>query len=145
MGRHRTLQPARVGGEVLVALCEGELVNDRVCYQQLGNPSRMIWFLTPYWYIGKRDEKALGQGWVQVRSLAPVPELISGVWSVWNSTERKWVEAPDLQLHAEDTGDENGDSARPTPVPSSVPKALPMEAHEEPMGGGGGGGAGASG
>ena len=43
-------------------LCEGELVNDRVCYQQEGNPSRMIWFLTPYWYIGKRDEKALGQG-----------------------------------------------------------------------------------
>ena len=39
--------------------------------------------------------KALGQGWVQVRSLAPVPELITGVWSVWNSTERKWVEAPD--------------------------------------------------
>ena len=29
-------------------LCEGELVNDRVCYSQLGNPARMIWFLTPY-------------------------------------------------------------------------------------------------
>ena len=25
--------------------CEGELVNDRVCYQQVGNPSRMVWFL----------------------------------------------------------------------------------------------------
>ena len=101
--------------------CEGELVNDRVCYQQVGNPSRMVWFLqhasahhdaphplphrwatrpewsgsssmqaltttppstspqvgnpsrmvwflTPYWYVGKRDEKALGQGWVQVRT-----------------------------------------------------------------------------
>ena len=30
-------------------LCEGELVNDRVCYSQLGNPARMIWFLNPYW------------------------------------------------------------------------------------------------
>ena len=70
-------------------LCD-QTVNDRASYHQLGNPSRMIWFLTPYWYVGKRDEKALGQGWVQVRSLAPVPELISGVWSVWNSTERKW-------------------------------------------------------
>ena len=96
-------------------LCEGELVNDRVCYQQVGNPSRMIWFLTPYWYVGKRDEKALGQGWVQVRSLAPVPELITGVWSVWNSTERKWVEAPELHLHADDAGD-GPDADKPTPA-----------------------------
>ena len=29
-------------------LCEGELVNDRTCYVQQGNPSRMCWFLTPY-------------------------------------------------------------------------------------------------
>ena len=34
--------------------------------------------------------------------------LISGVWSVWNSTERKWVEAPDLQLHADDSSDADG-------------------------------------
>ena len=53
--------------------CEGELVNDRVCYQQVGNPARMVWFLTPYWYVGKRDEKALGQGWVQVLATAPSP------------------------------------------------------------------------
>ena len=115
-------------------LCEGELVNDRVCYQQVGNPSRMIWFLTPYWYVGKRDEKALGQGWVQVRSLAPVPELIAGVWSVWNSTERKWVEAPDLHLHADDAGD--GPEAESPNRPGgganaqgvlSVPKALPID------------------
>ena len=50
-------------------LCEGELVNDRVCYQQVGNPSRMIWFLTPYWYIGKRDEKALGHDHPEVGRL----------------------------------------------------------------------------
>ena len=108
-------------------LCEGELVNDRVCYQQVGNPARMIWFLTPYWYIGKRDEKALGQGWVQVRSLAPVPELISGVWSVWNSTERKWVEAPDLQLHADDSSDADADGPMRSTTNSSVPKALPID------------------
>ena len=51
-------------------LCKGELVNDRTCYAQQGNPSRMIWFLTPYRYVGKREEKGLGQGWLQVRSLA---------------------------------------------------------------------------
>ena len=33
----------------------------------------MVWFLTPYWYVGKRDEKALGQGWVQVLATAPSP------------------------------------------------------------------------
>ena len=130
-------------------LCKGELVNDRVCYQQVGNPSRMIWFLTPYWYIGKRDEKALGQGWVQVRSLAPVPELISGVWSVWNSTERKWVEAPDLQLHADDSSDPDVDSGPPRGVaPSAIPKALPIDAEakdEASAGGGGGSGASAGG
>ena len=165
-------------------LCKGELVNDRVCYQQVGNPSRMIWFLTPYvpftappscwrmpcpsphrlpvgacphthlllahaptptscchalpsppwrvprvsyWYIGKRDEKALGQGWVQVRSLAPVPELISGVWSVWNSTERKWVEAPDLALVADDSIEDSDGPIRNGST-SSVPKALPIDA-----------------
>ena len=48
-------------------LCEGELVNDRTCYAQHGNPARMIWFLTPYWYVGKREEKGLGQGWLQAR------------------------------------------------------------------------------
>ena len=108
-------------------LCKGELVNDRVCYQQVGNPSRMIWFLTPYWYIGKRDEKALGQGWVQVRSLAPVPELISGVWSVWNSTERKWIEAPDLALHADESSEDTDGPIRAAPS-AAVPKALPIDA-----------------
>jgi hypothetical protein len=112
-------------------LCEGELVNDRVCYQQVGNPSRMIWFLTPYWYIGKRDEKALGQGWVQVRSLAPVPELISGVWSVWNSTERKWVEAPDLQLHADDSSDSDPDGPIRSQAAAAIPKALPIDADQK--------------
>ena len=56
--------------------------------------------------MGKRDEKSLGQGWVQVRSLAPVPELISGVWSVWNSAERKWVEAPDLKISPDEAEEE---------------------------------------
>jgi len=119
-------------------LCEGELVNDRVCYQQLGNPSRMIWFLTPYWYVGKRDEKALGQGWVQVRSLAPVPELITGVWSVWNSAERKWVEAPDLRISADDSvEDDVGEalSGLASPPLSSIPKALPIESKEDVVGG----------
>ena len=55
-----------------------------------------------YWYVGKRDEKALGQGWVQVRSLAPVPEQIRGVWSVWNSADRRWVEAPSLRISPDD-------------------------------------------
>eukprot|EP00900_Chrysochromulina_parva_P020210 jgi/Chrpa1/2822/Chrysochromulina_OHIO_Genome00010108-RA len=119
-------------------LCEGELVNDRVCYQQVGNPARMVWFLTPYWYVGKRDEKALGQGWVQVRSLAPVPELISGVWSVWNSAERKWVEAPDLRIAPDEscTDDEPLEGARAVPgavapgAASTVPKALPIQPKE---------------
>ncbi|KAL3919066.1 MAG: hypothetical protein SGPRY_005767 [Prymnesium sp.] len=94
-------------------LCDGELINDRVCYQQLGNPSRMIWFLTPYWYVGKRDEKALGQGWLQVRSLAHVPEQICSPWSVWHSTSKKWLEAPDLTI--------------PGDPSAAVPKALPIE------------------
>ena len=127
-------------------LCKGELVNDRVCYQQVGNASRMIWFLTPYWYIGKRDEKALGQGWVQVRSLAPVPELISGVWSVWNSTERKWVEAPDLTLIADESSEDTDGPIRHTPT-SDVPKALPIDSEsskEAADGGSLGGGAAAA-
>jgi len=53
-------------------LCEGEVVNARACYEQEANPERMLWFLAPYWYVGKREEKGLGQGWVQVRSLASV-------------------------------------------------------------------------
>ena len=65
-----------------------ETVNDRPCYHQLGNPSRMMWFLTPYWYIGKSVERGLGQGWVQVRSLAHVPEQIAGTWAIWNSSEK---------------------------------------------------------
>ena len=28
----------------------------------------MCWFLTPYWYVGKREERGLGQGWLQARS-----------------------------------------------------------------------------
>jgi len=125
-------------------LCEGELVNDRVCYQQVGNPLRMIWFLTPYWYVGKRDEKALGQGWVQVRSLAPVPELITGVWSVWNSTERKWVEAPELRIAPDETCTDDGEpldgaaaaNANAAP-PSAIPRALPIHSDDEspPLGG----------
>jgi len=117
-------------------LCDGELINDRVCYQQLGNPSRMIWFLTPYWYVGKRDEKALGQGWLQVRSLAHVPEQISSPWSVWHSSSKKWVEAPDLAIYPEeaDTADE---SATKGDAPAlAVPKALPMDREvgmESPM------------
>lgn len=82
-------------------LCEGELVNDRTCYAQPGNPNRMIWFLTPYWYVGKREEKGLGQGWLQVRSLAHHPEQISAVWSVWRSVDKKWVQAPDVKVHAD--------------------------------------------
>lgn len=78
-----------------------ELVNDRPCYQQLGNPSRMIWFLTPYWYVGKSAERGLGQGWVQVRSLAHVPEQIFGTWAIWNSTDKAWVDAPDVRIHAD--------------------------------------------
>lgn len=50
-----------------------EVVNDRPCYHQLGNPSRMMWFLTPYWYIGKSVERGLGQGWVQARTPAASP------------------------------------------------------------------------
>ena len=112
-----------------------------MCYQQLGNPARMIWFLTPYWYVGKRDEKALGQGWVQVRSLAPVPELISGVWSVWNSAERKWVEAPDLRIAPDDTADDEGaplgaDGRSSAAGHSTVPKALPIDPSCKEEGGG---------
>jgi len=77
------------------------LVNDRTCYAQPGNPNRMIWFLTPYWYVGKREEKGLGQGWLQVRSLAHHPEQISAVWSVWRSVDKKWVQAPDVKVHAD--------------------------------------------
>jgi len=61
----------------------------------------MIWFLTPYWYVGKREEKGLGQGWLQVRSLAHHPEQISAVWSVWRSVDKKWVQAPDVKVHAD--------------------------------------------
>ena len=82
-------------------LCEGELVNDRTCYAQHGNPSRMCWFLTPYWYVGKREEKGLGQGWLQARSLAHHPEQIASVWSVWRSADKKWVQAPDVKVQAD--------------------------------------------
>ena len=75
----------------------GEVVNARACYEQEANPERMIWFLAPYWYVGKREEKGLGQGWVQVRSLASVPEQIHATWSIWNSAEKRWVEAPELR------------------------------------------------
>ena len=79
-------------------LCEGEVVNARACYEQEANPERMLWFLAPYWYVGKREEKGLGQGWVQVRSLASVPEQIHATWSIWNSAEKRWVEAPELRI-----------------------------------------------
>lgn len=80
--------------------------------------------------MGKRDEKSLGQGWVQVRSLAPVPELISGVWSVWNSAERKWVEAPDLKISPDEAEEEesaDGAGERLGSPASSIPKALPID------------------
>ena len=79
-------------------LCEGEVVNARACYEQEANPERMLWFLAPYWYVGKREEKGLGQGWVQVRSLASVPEQIHATWSIWNSAEKRWAEAPELRI-----------------------------------------------
>lgn len=112
-------------------LCQGELINDRVCYQQLHNPQRMIWFLTPYWYVGKRDEKSLGQGWLQVRSLAPVPEQIMGSpapWCVWNSSEKRWIDAPDLSIVPDPESEDAPEmSAAGAPAPlSSVPKALPI-------------------
>ena len=74
----------------------------------------------------------------QVRSLAPVPELISGVWSVWNSAERKWVEAPDLRIAPDEscTDDEPLEGARAVPgaiapgAASTVPKALPIQPRE---------------
>ena len=77
----------------------------------------------------------------QVRSLAPVPELISGVWSVWNSAERKWVEAPDLRIAPDEscTDDEPLEGARAVPgavAPggaSTVPKALPIQSKEVGM------------
>jgi len=91
--------------------------------------------------VGKRDEKALGQGWVQVRSLAPVPELITGVWSVWNSAERKWVEAPELRISADDSVDDDMElvpagGGLASPPLSSIPKALPMESKDDVIGGG---------
>jgi len=108
-------------------LCDGELINDRVCYQQLGNPSRMVWFLTPYWYVGKRDEKALGQGWLQVRSLAHVPEQICSPWSVWHSTSKKWVEAPELAISPDEADDGDEAPPRADEPAAAVPKALPIE------------------
>jgi len=73
-----------------------------------------------------------------VRSLAPVPELISGVWSVWNSAERKWVEAPDLRIAPDEscTDDEPLEGGRAVPgavapgAASTVPKALPIQPRE---------------
>ena len=65
----------------------------------------MRWFAHgadgPTWYVGKREEKGLGQGWLQVRSLAHHPEHISAVWSVWRSADKKWVQAPDVKVHAD--------------------------------------------
>ena len=82
----------------------------------------------------------LGPNIPQVRSLAPVPELISGVWSVWNSAERKWVEAPDLRIAPDEscTDDEPLEGGRAVPgavgpgAVNTVPKALPIQ----PKGGG---------
>jgi len=106
-------------------LCDGELINDRVCYEQLANPSRMIWFLTPYWYVGKRAEKALGQGWLQVRSLAHVPEQITSPWSVWHSTQKTWLEAPELAIYPDES--DNGEEL-PSKLEdaAAIPKALPI-------------------
>ena len=61
----------------------------------------MCWFLTPYWYVGKREERGLGQGWLQARSLAHHPEQIASCWSVWRSADKKWVQAPDVKVQAD--------------------------------------------
>lgn len=100
-----------------------EMVNDRPCYHQLGNPSRMLWFLTPYWYIGKSVERGLGQGWVQVRSLAHVPEQISGTWAIWNSSEKVWLDAADLHIEAEASARAAAERVANEPLP--LPKPLP--------------------
>uniref|UniRef100_A0A7S3RQA4 TIR domain-containing protein n=1 Tax=Emiliania huxleyi TaxID=2903 RepID=A0A7S3RQA4_EMIHU len=103
-----------------------ETVNDRPCYHQLGNPSRMMWFLTPYWYIGKSVERGLGQGWVQVRSLAHVPEQIAGTWAIWNSSEKVWLDAADLHIQADASARAAAERVANEPLP--LPKAQAEEA-----------------
>jgi len=67
----------------------------------------------------------LGQGWVQVRSLAHVPEQITGTWAVWNSTDKVWMDAPDLRIAAADT---QARVAAERVANEPLPKALPSAA-----------------
>jgi len=114
-----------------VYLLAQETINDRPCYHQQDNPSRMIWFLNPYWYVGKSVERGLGQGWVQVRSLAHVPEQIHGTWAIWNSAEKVWVDAPDLRIVPDAQARAAAERLANEPLPLAV--ALPEPFTQEAL------------
>lgn len=67
----------------------------------------------------------------QVRSLAHVPEQITGTWAIWNSSDKIWLDAADLHIQADTSFRAAAERVANEPLP--LPKALPSPAGEEAL------------